>query len=270
MINKTSRKPIGPRLAYFSEHGPDYEHWDAVWQKALSPAFYDSAKRGRLDEFEAPFTKHLSRTEKILEAGCGLGQLVLALHVRGYNVEGVDWASETIQRVKELFPDLKIRQGDVSSLEVPDETYQGYISIGVMEHIEEGPDVFLKEAFRVLKPGGVALITVPHYYWLRRLKARLGLYRIRPGAGAFYQYAYHPKEFISIAERYRFRNIEAIPYSGYKGFKDELPFVPLALRFLKPLGKYGGRIQRNLERFLSLPFFEWAFGHMILLVFQKT
>jgi SAM-dependent methyltransferase len=269
MFKVMTRRPVGRRLAYYSTHDPDNEHWDAVWEQALTPAFYDAARQGYLEEFEVPFTKYLSRTGKVLEAGCGLGQLVLALHARGYKVEGVDWAEETIRRVKALFPQLDVRSGDVTALNVGDGTYEGYLSMGVMEHAEDGPEIFLKEAHRVLKSRGYALITVPHFYWLRRLKARLGLYRKSPAADHFYQYAYRPQEFIHIAESHGFRFVEAFPYSGYKGFKDELPFVRIALAIFRPFGKYGGMMQRGLERFLSLPVFERLFGHMILLVFLK-
>ena len=88
----------------------------------------------------------------------GLGQDVLALRVRGYDAEGVDWGSETVQAVRELYPELPIRASDVTQMEVPDGYYKGYISLGVVEHRQEGPQPFLKEASRVLERDGVAYL----------------------------------------------------------------------------------------------------------------
>jgi hypothetical protein len=52
-----------------------------------------------------------------------------------------------------------------------DGSLAGYLSFGVVEHFREGPFVVLTEAFRVLRPGGVAIITTPAPGYARRLKA---------------------------------------------------------------------------------------------------
>ena len=63
-----------------------------------------------------------------------------------------------MKMVRELYPDLPIRAGDVTCIEVPEKYYSGYISLGVMEHCRQGPETFLKEAYRVLENDGVAII----------------------------------------------------------------------------------------------------------------
>jgi SAM-dependent methyltransferase len=68
-----------------------------------------------------------------------------------------------------------------------------YLSLGVVEHDPEGPDAILREAARVLRPGGTLLISVPYWNGVRRL---LGPYIARSSArtaangGQFYQYAF--------------------------------------------------------------------------------
>jgi len=133
MANKIVRCVEAGRLAYYHAH-TDAAFWDAHWQNHLSSTVYSRAAQGELDWFEEPFTRYLPKTGIILEAGCGLGQYVLALRMRGYEVEGVDWGPETVNFVQSLYPDLPVRVGDVTCLDVPAGYYSGYISLGVVEH----------------------------------------------------------------------------------------------------------------------------------------
>jgi len=40
--------------------------------------------------------------------------------------------------------------------------FAAYISLGVVEHDPAGPDAILREAWRLLEPGGVLLLSVPY------------------------------------------------------------------------------------------------------------
>jgi SAM-dependent methyltransferase len=259
---EAERRVENHRLVYYLS-AADASFWEQHWQTYLSPERYTAADRGHLGWFEEPFTRYLPRQGRILEAGCGLGQYVLALRVRGYDVEGVEWASETVKAVRAIYPDLPIRVGDVARLEVPDGTYSGYISIGVAEHRREGPELFLQEAYRVLKHGGMALISVPYFHPLRRLKARLGLYRGRPDSMEFYQYAFTETEFTTLLQAAGFKIIDQMIYNGFKGVKDEIPL----LRRMFEWPGIGRRLQRWL---LSWKWADQKLGHMILFVCRKA
>lgn len=183
----TQRSYANGRLVYYRQ-AADAQHWDAVWKSQDTERLYAEAAKGELDYYTEIFPRHLPRTGKILEAGCGLGQFVIALRQRGYDAEGVDYAEGTIRFLNQRFPEQPFRVADVTAMDVPDGYYSGYISLGVMEHLQEGPQQFLQETYRILSPGGVACISVPNLNFLRRLKARLGLYG-RPGSDTlpFYQ-----------------------------------------------------------------------------------
>ena len=250
------------RLAYYLS-AADAEFWDQHWKTYLSPESYKGAEHGHLGWFEEALPRYLPKQGRILEAGCGLGQLVLALRVRGYDAEGVEWGAETVKAVRALYPDLPIRMGDVTQLEVPDGYYGGYVSLGVMEHRWEGPEPFLQEAYRVLEPNGVALISAPCFHPLRRLKARLGLYRGRTDGLEFYQYAFTETEFTSLLQAGGFTVVDQMHYDGFKGVKDEIPLLSLVFKWRG----IGWRLQRWLRSS------EWAerhLGHMILFVCRKA
>ena len=66
---------------------------------------------------------------------------------------GVDYAKNTVKRIKEICPELDIREGNVFNLNFPDNFFGTYYSWGVVEHFEDGPEPILKEAYRVLERG---------------------------------------------------------------------------------------------------------------------
>lgn len=251
------------RLAYYRA-APSADHWDTHWKKNFSPTFYANAEVGHVTlTLDNIFSKHLPAEGRILEAGCGLGQVVLALRVRGYEVEGVEWGEETAALALSIKPDLPVRVGDVTALDVPDDHYSGYISLGVVEHRYEGPEPFLNEAHRILKPGGTACISVPYIHPLRRLKAVLGFFRQDPGGLEFYQYAYSRGEFTALIQKAGFQVVDWTTYGAYKGLKDEIALLRYLLRWR---GNRGG-LRRWLER---RPFIESHFGHMQMVICQKV
>jgi len=242
----------------------DASFWDQHWRPLqVTHDRFRWAERGELPWIEEVVTQYLPREGRILEAGCGLGQYVIALRARGFDTEGIEWAGMTVEVVKKIYPDLPIRQGDVISLDVPDGYYSGYISLGVVEHRQKGPEPFLVEAHRVLCADGVALVSVPYFNLLRRLKAAFGMYRGKPRGMEFYQYAFTAEDFSRYLESADFKVVDWMPYGGVKGLKDE---IPLLAWLLKQRG-IGWRLARLFRSW------RWAkkfYGHMILFICRKA
>lgn len=262
MIPKKSKRiVIGQRLAYYKATA-DSEFWDLHWQTHLSSKSYKRAEQGALGRFEKPFTRYLPPSGRILEAGCGIGQYVLALRSRGFDCEGVEWGRGTVKAVRSIRPDLPIRIGDVTQLNVPAGYYKGYISLGVVEHRYQGPEPFFEEAHRILANGGVMLISVPYFHPLRRLKARLGLYRGQVKGLSFYQYAFTEFEMKTILEEKGFNVVESFQYDGYKGVKDEIPL----LEWIFQWRCIGWRFENWLR---SWGWAERNLGHMIMIICRK-
>jgi len=114
-----------------------------------------------LRHIERLFLQHLPTEEKIIEAGCGLGAWVVYLGERGYDIDGIDHDGRVIDRLKEWRPELPVFQGDICNLPYADGSLGAYISLGVMEHFEDGCREAMAEAMRVLKSGGLMFFTVP-------------------------------------------------------------------------------------------------------------
>jgi ubiquinone/menaquinone biosynthesis C-methylase UbiE len=98
----------------------------------------------------------------VLEVGCGEGRGVSLLMEKAEQFTAVDKIEEALIVLRERFPG-----GKFSSMNIPplgglkDNTYDCVVSFQVIEHIQNDA-LYLKEINRVLKPGGVALITTPN------------------------------------------------------------------------------------------------------------
>lgn len=110
--------------------------------------------------------KYISRYGKVIEAGCGLGRYVFYISRLGIDIEGVDFSDVVINKLSaakgQIEPRATFKKGDILGLPYTDNSISCYVSLGVVEHFVEGPQKAIKEAFRVLRPGGIAIITTPN------------------------------------------------------------------------------------------------------------
>ena len=70
-------------------------------------------------------------------------------------------------------PDLNIETGDITNLVFGNSEFDGYWSLGVVEHLESGAGKAFDEMARVIKENGYLFITFPHMSKLRKIKAVL-------------------------------------------------------------------------------------------------
>lgn len=112
---------------------------------------------------------------KLLDGGCGQGLWTVAYAQRGFDVTGMDLSRTTIATVQRIFPEQRFVVGDIRETGFPDNHFDLYFSWGTFEHFELGLGGPLREAYRVVKPGGYLVITVPFQNprHLRRLRRDL-------------------------------------------------------------------------------------------------
>lgn len=100
---------------------------------------------------------------KVLEIGCGAGDLCATLHKMGYNVKGIDSAERAIQLCEELYGD-NCQSGSISfaceSMDEINDTFDGIFMFEVLEHIQDDRAA-LSRIYELLKPSGRLLLSVP-------------------------------------------------------------------------------------------------------------
>ena len=115
------------------------------------------------------FLSYLPVDGKILEAGCGLGRWVIFLKQHGYDIVGIDSNELAIAKLKDFDESLQVESGEVLGIHYPDNYFDAYISLDVVEHFEDGPNSALKEAHRILKPNGLIFVSVPTVNIIRKM-----------------------------------------------------------------------------------------------------
>lgn len=93
----------------------------------------------------------------VLDVGAGEGFFCRQLHDRGYKVEACDFLHENFK-----LKDVPFHKADLNcGIPLPDNQFDIVISIEVLEHIENHVR-FISEMMRVLKPGGMIILTTPN------------------------------------------------------------------------------------------------------------
>jgi SAM-dependent methyltransferase len=107
---------------------------------------------------------------RVLDLGCGRGEVLLACARAGARVAGIDYSAAAVEISRDTLSgiDADIRRGDVTRLPWPDASFDAVLSGDVIEHlVPDDAAAMLREAHRVLKPGGrLVLHTAPNRLFL--------------------------------------------------------------------------------------------------------
>lgn len=246
---------------------PTGEMWDEIWNKTPSADYWSGSLSGQLaSDQKRLFLKYLPKGSKLLEAGCGVGQVVLALRARGFDCYGLDFAENIIKLLNKQFPDVPFHCGDIRSLPYEDASFGGYISLGVIEHFTNGQDVMLNEAARVIKPGGYIFVSVPVLNKYRKLRIKLGLYGNQTEISQpFFESCLSVEELESLLRDAGFEPVERSYMNTVMTFAQESPIRPL-YRLIEDVRYVRGAVDRALR--LLLPK-SW-FGHMVMVVARRN
>ncbi len=135
-----------------------YELYTAPYIAESAPA------KARLNRSIPRIVKHLPRKgSSVLDLACGAGLFLFALEKKGYAMTGVDVQERMIlearKRAEELASKAKLLVGDArGKLELKRDTFDVVVFLGAVGHFSiEDMSLAAKQAFRVLRPGGVMI-----------------------------------------------------------------------------------------------------------------
>ena len=97
----------------------------------------------------------------VLEAGCGEGYGADLLATDARLVVGLDYDVLTAAHVAQVYPRVRAVRGNLASLPLRQSTVDVVANLQVIEHLWDQAG-FLRECFRVLRPGGRLLVTTPN------------------------------------------------------------------------------------------------------------
>ncbi|WP_041258496.1 class I SAM-dependent methyltransferase [Fibrella aestuarina] len=95
----------------------------------------------------------------VLEIGCGWGRGLELLTKAADQYTGIDKNADLIAALSKAYPESTFIQANIPPLgTLADNTFDYIVTFQVIEHIEND-DLFVRECYRVLKPGGKLLLT---------------------------------------------------------------------------------------------------------------
>ena len=146
---------IGKRVHAFYEKNPfpNYESFDD---------FGDLVSKGFSSSFSNELLREIGSNKRILECGCGTGQLSHFLQLNNNQVLGIDISLSSLKLAIEFklnnnLPRSGFVQMDLFSLAVKDESMDVVVSHGVLHHTPDARRAF-HEIIKKLKPGGIVVI----------------------------------------------------------------------------------------------------------------
>jgi SAM-dependent methyltransferase len=98
---------------------------------------------------------------RVLDVGCGVGQVVGALIKAGFEAHGVDVSEPNIGRAKKICPRCQLYDG--KRLPFAGGFFSSVGALNVLEHVEE-PEAFVAELVRVTARGGKTIISSPNFF----------------------------------------------------------------------------------------------------------
>ena len=223
------------RTGEYAERGDYHRELSKTWE------FYPTyvAKMAMVREYLSA----LPARTRVLDAGCGEGILVDEFHAR-LDIVGVDphYTSE------------RVTAGSLTSLPFPDASFDRGLCLDVLEHLpfsEQAPA--LAELFRVVRPRGELLVSVPN---LSHLQSRVH-FLLRGRLIHTASLAKHPgdrpaAEFIDLARAAGFQ------LAGRRGI---FPTVPILTRWIRKSPARLVWLHRALTRLIPVP--GWCFLNVL-------
>ena len=129
-------------------HNEAYADFLASWD----PGFY--AKYADALEPSAP-------GERVLDVGCGVGQVVRRLKAAGADAHGVEVSEPNVIRARQAGLNCSLYDG--RRLPFPDAYFGAVGALNVLEHVED-PEGFLVELVRVSRPGARLVVSSPNFF----------------------------------------------------------------------------------------------------------
>ena len=166
----------GAGPAFCTSCATRYGSADGIWEcaPAFEPAAFPAARRDHLAAIEEQnfwFPARLRLIERILvrarppawraalDLGCGTGAFLAVLARHFESVGGVDGHRASLVAARGRTGDAELFHADVAAVPLADRQFDLVSALDVLEHMD--PERFLTEAARLLRPGGLLLLSVP-------------------------------------------------------------------------------------------------------------
>jgi 2-polyprenyl-3-methyl-5-hydroxy-6-metoxy-1,4-benzoquinol methylase len=150
-------------LQFYQQYLPEKESSIESWGKMMKPVFHQAIN----------LLTQYRREGRLLDVGTGFGFFPAEMEKRGWDVMGVEISQKAMDYARNVLG-LTIHPGPVEKVGFPDNYFDAVTGFYVIEHLPR-PMAFLKESYRILKPGGLLLLRYPHTTPIKNLLYHFGM-----------------------------------------------------------------------------------------------
>lgn len=166
------------------------------FQPYKRPEYPDEITSGRISIYKE-YVQDISqfrRYNRILDVGTGQGFFLKLCSENGWKVWGIEKYPELTKFANKEYG-IQVTTGTLEETQYPENFFDAVTFLNVLEHVAE-PDLALKEAFRILRPGGAIFLRFPNallHVFFRLLITKI--YRIWKGVKDFDHFVIHTYAF---------------------------------------------------------------------------
>jgi SAM-dependent methyltransferase len=158
------------RLPAFRRAPAEY---DEAFMDAMASAYIEQTAWTKLRLAAVRSLVEPEPGDRVLDLGCAAGAISHHLSTLGCETVGVDPEPIAVEKARELFPGLEFRLANGASLPFDTGSFDKAVAADLVEHLDDETfRAMLREAHRVLRPGGTLSIYTPNpRHPIERLKA---------------------------------------------------------------------------------------------------
>ena len=129
-----------------------------IWQKWVGLIEYLRVGQRAWLDFQLMYLP-ANPSGRLLDVGCGSGQMLSVMAELGWQAEGVDFDPAAVQHARSK--GLQVRLGTLEEQRYPNAHFDAITMSHLIEHVHD-PIALLAECYRILKPGGALVVVTPN------------------------------------------------------------------------------------------------------------
>lgn len=144
-------------------------YYESYWDRDSDVSDADPTTPERRRRLLDVLAREVPEGSRVLDLGCGAGKFAAWMNEAGYQAMGVDVSGRAVEKARRDHPEVRYEVLEADGrIPCEDETLSAVWSSEVIEHILP-VDQYLSEVRRVLRPGGLFVLTTPYHGLIKNL-----------------------------------------------------------------------------------------------------
>lgn len=149
------------------------DYYERFWDRTGDVSDTDCTTAERKQRLLFALQRYVKPGDKVLDLGCGAGKFTAWVKAAGYDCVGMDLSEAALEMARRQAPEGSFAPLNADgTIPAPEAAFAAVWATEVIEHVLDVP-AFLAEIRRVLRPGGILILTTPYHGRLKNLAVML-------------------------------------------------------------------------------------------------